>query len=78
MNNNIEGFKKYLTEIEIGMEELKDDESIFFRTTQKLKNSGQSIGVAISFINDSDIVDVEIFNYVSFNLSFAPSKSLLL
>lgn len=67
MNNNVEIFRNYLTEIEIGMDEQQGENSSIFRTKQKLKNSGQIIGIAIIISKEIDVVDIQIFDFVTFN-----------
>lgn len=60
--SNVVKFRNYLQEINLHMEEIKEDSGgVFFRTRQSFNNGG-SVVIVASFNEKQNIVDLQIFD----------------
>ena len=63
---NIERFRQYLQEQGLYMEEYTRENGVVFRAEQKL-DSGTTVTGVIGFYDDSEFVDLYVFDYVTIN-----------
>lgn len=75
--NNYDVFEKYLESDNFRMEKVRDEDCVFFRTEQRTDN-GATVLLVSSFYDNSNIVEVEVYNLAKLNSPLKEDKFLYL
>lgn len=74
---NYEVFERFLEAEDFYMEKRRDDNCVFYRTEQRTEN-GATVLIVCAFYDDSNIIDVEIYNLAKVSSPLKEEKFLYL